>query len=182
MPLSTGRVCGSCQLCCRLMPVRSLGKPGWKRCKHQKFGVGCKVYRDLESISPECRLWNCRWLVNDDTDDLHRPDRSHYVIDIMPDFVTLVDLSGNERHLPAIQIWVDENYPDAHRDPALRAYLSRQGEIDSSVAIIRSGSSEGFVLIPPTMMEDHQWHEHRGDPPGEPHSVGEIVSALFGEG
>ena len=57
-----------------------------------------------------------------------------------------------------MQVWVDPLYPDAHRDPALRAYLLRRGE-QGIAAIIRYSSSRGFVLFPPNMATDGQWHE-----------------------
>lgn len=82
------RACGDCQLCCKLVPVPELGKKASHRCKHQKFGVGCAIYRKRPF---SCAMWNCRWLTDPETNELRRPDRSHYVIDAMPDFVTLTD-------------------------------------------------------------------------------------------
>jgi hypothetical protein len=39
---------------------------------------------------PECcQMWNCRWIVSDLPVDMARPDRCHYVVDVMPDFITL---------------------------------------------------------------------------------------------
>jgi len=52
------------------------------------MGKGCAIYAKRPM---SCALWNCRWLVNDDTAELSRPDRSPYVIDIMPDYVTVLD-------------------------------------------------------------------------------------------
>ena len=114
------RQCGDCQLCCKLLPVKSLAKLAGQRCSHQRHHKGCAVYKQLGRVSPECKLWNCRWLVEDDTEGLSRPDRSHYVIDLMPDFVTLRDdATGQANHVQVVQIWVDPKHPDAHRDPAL---------------------------------------------------------------
>jgi hypothetical protein len=73
-----------------LLPVKELGKGAGERCRHQR-GLGCKVYHQLKTVSPSCAMWTCRWLVEDDTSDLSRPDRSHYVIDVMPDYVRWVD-------------------------------------------------------------------------------------------
>ena len=72
----------------RAPAVRSLGKPARQRCKHQRHHKGCAVYRK-RGFPPGCGAWNCRWLVEDVTDGLSRPDRSHYVLDVMPDYVTL---------------------------------------------------------------------------------------------
>lgn len=68
---------------------------------------------------------------------MSRPDRTHYVIDVMPDFITLVyDETGALTNVEVVQIWVDPSYPDAHRDPALRAYIERRGE-EGIAAIVR---------------------------------------------
>jgi hypothetical protein len=172
------RQCGECQLCCRLLPVRALGKGANTRCRHQKFGKGCAVYHQA-AMPPECMMWNSRWLVNDDTGDLPRPDRSHYVIDIMPDFITVREnATGATQTVEVIQIWLDPKYPDAHRDPALRAYLARRA-LEGKVGLVRT-PSKGFVLAPPAMSEDGQWHEIDSMEREAQHSFTEIVQALGG--
>lgn len=153
------RQCGDCQLCCKLLPVRSLGKVAGERCKHQRHSKGCAVYARLAMVSPECRLWSCRWLVEDDTADLRRPDRSHYVIDIMPDFVTLRnDETGELEHVQVVQIWCDPKFPDAHRDPALRAYLERRGE-ERIIGLVRYDNTNGIGLFPPKLSSTGEWVE-----------------------
>ena len=144
------RQCGDCQLCCRLLAVRSLAKPYHTKCKFQKFHKGCTVY-NTPAMPPECKIWNCRWIVNDDTADLSRPDRSHYVIDIMPDFVTLQTDAGKEHHFEAVQIWIDPAHPDAHRDPALRRYLLRLGA-RGAVGMVRYDNARVLLLVPPNMI------------------------------
>lgn len=81
------RTCGDCQLCCKLLPVRAVGKGANERCRHQRFGKGCAIYHH-PSFPVECRVWSCRWLVDPEAHGLSRPDRTHYVVDIMPDFLT----------------------------------------------------------------------------------------------
>ena len=139
--------------------MRSLGKGAGERCKHQRHHKGCAVYHELARVSPECRLWSCRWLVNDDTADLRRPDRSHYVIDLMPDFVTLRDdATGEFEHIQVVQIWVDPKFPDAHRDPALRAYLERRAAEDV-IGLVRWDNEKAIAIFPPALSNDGQWHE-----------------------
>ena len=98
----TNRKCGDCQLCCVLLPVADgaavtlpngrvhqmagLNKPANTRCPYQKHGVGCKLH-GTKDMPYSCSIWVCKWLTGDDTADLPRPDRSHYVIDPMPDVV-----------------------------------------------------------------------------------------------
>lgn len=86
--MTTKRQCGDCQLCCRLLPTEEIGKVANVRCQYQKAGKGCAIH----SRKPmSCSLWNCRWLVDDDCADQLRPDRSHIVIDIMPDVLRMVE-------------------------------------------------------------------------------------------
>lgn len=144
------RRCASCTLCCKLLPVPPLGKKAGEKCKHQRF-KGCTVYHK-PGMPPECMLWSCRWLVNDDTADLQRPNVSHYVIDIMPDHITLQDnQTGALMAIQVVQIWVDPAHPNAHRDPALRAYLLRRGE-EGIAALVRYDAKRAMTLLPPNMI------------------------------
>jgi hypothetical protein len=172
------RTCGTCTKCCVLLPVRSLDKLAGQRCKHQSHARGCKVYANLARVSPECRLWSCRWLVNDDTGDLSRPDRSHYVIDLVPDFVSLRDeATGELQHVQVVQIWVDPKHPDAHRDPALRAYLERRAK-DNIIGLVRFNDMEAIALFPPELSANGQWNEKGSNMRTTGHTAAEKVAAL----
>jgi hypothetical protein len=149
------RHCGDCTLCCRLVPVPELSKIAGQRCDHQFIG-GCRIYR---SRPVACRLWNCAWLVQPETHEMSRPDRSHYVIDIVEDFVTATNNDTGETFpIPVIQVWVDPKHRDAHKDPALRDYLDKK----KMAAIVRYSSGEGFVLAPPSVNASGKWHEQAG--------------------
>ena len=166
------RKCGECSACCKILPTAEIDKPANTRCQHQRFGKGCAIY-DKRPIS--CRLWSCAWLVGEDTENLSRPDRSHYVIDILPDFVTLRYPDVPDRKVPVIQVWLDPKHPDAHTDPALRAYIEKLG----CMALIRTGSYEAFVICPPKLAHDGQWHEERTniESKGE-HTMREIMEVI----
>lgn len=171
------RQCGSCTLCCRLLPVKELGKGSDERCKHQRH-TGCAIYATRPA---PCRLWFCRWLLNDDGGTLSRPDRSHYVIDSVPDFVTLdPNRDGTEKaDLPVLQIWCDPKHPEAHRDPALRRYLAAVGEKHGCAALVRiqnTAGSSGITLIPPCMSETGDFLEIPSDPLGYEHSAEQIAA------
>jgi hypothetical protein len=171
------RECGGCTLCCRLLPVRELHKPDNQRCTFQRTGKGCAVYDKLARVSPSCVLWSCRWLVNDDTADLRRPDHSHYVLDIMPDFITVSDdEAGWTLDLEIVQVWCDPKHPDAHKDPALREYLKRRGE-EGIAALIRYSARDAFVLFPPAMT-GRDFVEHRTGLQRCDHTVEEIVEGI----
>jgi putative zinc- or iron-chelating protein len=191
-PNSTTRRCGSCSACCKLLPMRAgretravtaavasgmlslaearraipdFDKPAGQRCKYQKYGKGCGVY----STRPfGCRWWNCRWLLNDDTAELGRPDRSHFVIDIAPDFV---ETSGGDQ-IKVIQIWCDPDYPEAWRVPALLAYLERRGK-EGYAALVRFDSDRAYFVCPPAMSEDGQWQIKDSHCSGREHTLAE---------
>lgn len=175
---SIERQCGSCTLCCRLLPTKEINKPANTRCEHQRHGKGCAIYTKRPF---SCRVWSCRWLLNDDTADLSRPDRSHYVIDVIPDYVTAVQEDGTRQDVPVLQIWVDPKYPDAHRDPALRAYIARRGENERLAALIRYNSSDAFLLCPPALSSDGQWHQQGGNMEQREHSLAETLSKFGGK-
>lgn len=168
------RHCGNCTLCCKLLPVRELGKAAGHRCAHQRMGKGCVIYK---SRPMSCVLWDCVWLSGDA--DLRRPDFSHYVVDPAPDYVTALPEDGGDKiTIPVVQVWVDPKFPDAHRDPALRAYLERRAREDGFAAIIRYSSERGFVLFPPSMT-GRGWIENEGTSVGGPqHSQAEIAQKL----
>jgi hypothetical protein len=172
------RECGQCQLCCKLLPVEAVDKLAGQRCKYQRHHKGCAIHAKLMAVAPACAVWNCRWLVEDDTHGLSRPDRSHYVLDIMPDFVTLRnDLDGSSQHVQVVQIWVDPGYPDAHRDPALRAYLERRAK-ENIVGIVRWDDKGAMVIFPPSMNQNRQWNEVMTNMRTKTHSFAEIAAAL----
>jgi hypothetical protein len=174
------RECGDCQLCCKLLPmtgdpdvyvgsqrtantmiqlgliqpndfygaIPDFNKEAGVRCPYQKHNVGCTVY---EQRPFGCKIWNCRWLVNDDTAELRRPDRSHYVIDMSPDYVY-----SNEGHvIPVIQVWVDKKHRDAHQDPVLREYLKRR-TVEGYDALIRWDNRYDCMFL---CWREGQWHE-----------------------
>jgi hypothetical protein len=169
------RRCGDCTLCCRLLPVGELKKAAGERCAQQRGG-GCRVYRTAR-MPRSCSLWNCRWLVDDETAALARPDRSHYVIDSVPDFVTARDNeTGEKTPIPVLQIWVDPAHRDAHRDPALRAYLEKK-EI---AALIRFNSGDGLTIFPPSVTGKDHWLEITGESVPTEHTYADYVRE-FGE-
>jgi hypothetical protein len=174
------RHCGDCTLCCKLLPMKAnataehllavaktieLGlavpgiaefdKPAGERCPDQRHHKGCAIYARRPN---GCQLWNCRWLLNDDTADLRRPDRAGYVIDVMLDFITLDPGDGSpQQNIQAVVIWVDgdERWRD---DVALRDYLIRRG-LEGKVAMIRFNSRDATTVFPPNMCSDGQWRE-----------------------
>jgi hypothetical protein len=169
------RRCGSCTLCCKLTPVVELSKKGGQRCQHQRMGKGCAIYakRPLP-----CRAWDCRWLNGDDTADQRRPDFSHCVIDMLPDYVTAMnDDDGQKFEIPVVQIWVDPKYPTAWRAKEIMAFIERRG-LEGFGAIIRYNEVDATVVFPPSMTGG-RWVEHSGPGMREySHSQADIAEVL----
>ena len=170
------RACGDCQLCCRLLPTDEINKPANQRCPHQKSYCGCTIYPRRPM---SCQLWSCRWLVDESTAGLPRPDRTHYVIDLIPDFITMKPHDGSTpTHIEVIQVWIDPAHRLAHRAPSFRRWLAAQGK----PAIIRYSSKEGFVLFPPALTGGEGWVEHESGLMSEhTHTLEEKAAALGGE-
>lgn len=178
------RECGDCQLCCRLLPMSDnepwrdgppIKKPANVRCPYQKHGVGCSIY-DKRPFC--CEVWTCRWLINDDMDDQSRPDRSHLVVDVMPDYVTIQTEGEPDQKIEVVQVWCDPRYPDAHRNPTFRRYVARLGE-KGILTIIRYNSHDCLTIFPPALMDSGKFHEFTGGMAVQ-RSQKEIVEFLAG--
>lgn len=202
------RKCGDCSLCCKLLPMSPhlypparvaeaadamldagwakpsdfagmrpmWAKPAGEPCKHQRHRKGCTIYEQRPFC---CRIWSCRWLTGDGTAGLPRPDRARYVIDLVPDFVTLRPHDGSEpTNIEVVQIWVDPAAPEAWREPALLAYIEARGQ-EGKAALVRFGNKRGITVFPPSMSGDGQWHEfHGGELRGE-HAGAELIAGLL---
>lgn len=173
------RQCGTCTLCCKLVPVKELRKKANVRCQHQSHAKGCAIY----SRRPlSCAYWSCVWLMGGDhTRDLPRPDRVHYVIDKMPDFVRITDnVTGSEKKQPVLQVWLDPDYPDAHHDPALRAFLEAMCIEKGMLALVRfAGTDRAIMLVPPSANTSGEWVEVESNMSREPeHSAADIHQAM----
>lgn len=151
------RRCGGCTLCCKLLPMRSLMKPSNTRCKHQRSGKGCAIY---ERRPWECQMWSCRWLAaEDETSGMPRPDRAHYVIDMMLDEAQFVDnATGKVNKFSVLQIWVDPAFPEAKDEPHLRAYMLRMAQQHGLPSLLRWSSRVATAVFPPPLGGD-EWHE-----------------------
>lgn len=142
----TGRVCGSCQLCCKLVPVPAIHKAAGSRCQHSKVGRGCTIYATRPFA---CQTWSCRWLADRETAGMPRPDRCHYVVDLVPDSVKVIAEDGRQSQVPVIQVWVDPAFPEAHRAPELRAYMLQMAEKYKLATIVRFDSRRALMVFPP---------------------------------
>jgi hypothetical protein len=72
------RECGPCTLCCDVVGVRELGKPGFEACD-KICADGCAIY---DERPPGCRGYNCMWIQGQLRDE-DRPDLVGVVCDRM---------------------------------------------------------------------------------------------------
>lgn len=150
------RNCGKCTLCCRLLPTGD-GKPANTKCPHSRRHRGCTIY---DTRPRSCRLWSCSWLIDQDIADNHngilRPDRGHYIIDPVPDYVSLQQ-TDCEIRLRTIQVWCDPRFPEAYKAAALKQYLREQAK-KNSIGLVRYSSHDAFLWVAPefTKLEDFE--------------------------
>jgi hypothetical protein len=163
------RSCGDCTLCCKLLPVVELAKGANERCKYQRR-TGCRVYHRA-GMPVCCGLWNCAWLAGE---PVSRPDRSHCVIDILPDFVTGThEEDGHEDRIDVTVIWVDPAYRDAWRTDEMRAYIERRAK-EGVATLIRFNERDGLCVFAPPLTSDGKWWEKEGPSSGRNHTPAEI--------
>jgi hypothetical protein len=122
-------------------------------------------------------LWSCAWLTGE-AKEARRPDRCGYVIDIMPDFVSVTN-DGVSADVLVTQVWVDPKRPLAHRDPTLRAYIERT----QRPAVVRYGNAPGnkFVfLVPPSLVKTEEWIEKEDEVNSQPEHTAAQVAEVRG--
>jgi hypothetical protein len=160
------------------VPTPDIDLPANTHCQHE-CRKGCAIYT-RRPVS--CQMWSCKWLLGEDVG--LRPDRSGYVVDMMPDFVTSVDDDdGRQKRWPVMQVWVDPARPDAHKAPALRRWIEQQGQELRMMTIVRFGNDGGMLICPPSMSDSHTWVEKTSNMrQGKPNSAGEVVRELARQG
>lgn len=159
----TGKQCGACQLCCRLMPIVALRKPANTRCQYQSFKRGCVVHGHPSAFPVACRTWSCLWLGSTEVSGLPRPDRAHYVLDMDTCEVPMANTDGSSVRVSCFQIWVDPAWPNAWRAPALRAWMEREGARLKAGFVIRWGPVKALLVLPPVFDKTNgEWHEIPG--------------------
>lgn len=158
--VGTGRRCGDCQLCCKLVPVPVLRKSAGEKCRHARHGKGCTIYEQRPMV---CKTWSCRWLADPTTSAMPRPDRAHYVIDLEYDYITMVDNAGDAgRRVQVMQVWCDPAFRNAWDTKPLRDFMLAIATKWSVATIVRFDSRDALTVFPPPLSRDGQWHVVRG--------------------
>jgi hypothetical protein len=119
-----GRECGDCTLCCKVMAIEELAKPASLWCSHCKPGRGCLIYANRPA---ECESFSCRWLVDEQLDQLW-------------------NLTTSE---DGIEIRCDPGFPDAWRKEPFRSEIRQwaaSGETLDMTVVVMSGQKLTLVM------------------------------------
>jgi hypothetical protein len=92
-----GRSCGTCSLCCKVVGVEEIAKPGGTWCPHCQRGKGCSIY---EARYDSCRSFYCLWMTESGLGPEWKPERAKFAL----------VKTENGRHLTAC---VDPGFPSA---------------------------------------------------------------------
>jgi hypothetical protein len=139
----TGRECGNCSLCCRLLDVPEAGKQTAQWCPHCRPGKGgCSIY----AARPQaCRHWACSWLVNSDFGDEWFPKACGIV----------VDMHRMEDDSIVMRFHVDPRTPDNWRKEPFYSQIKQaalrglRGDIGQQFGTIISIAKKPWLLVLP---------------------------------
>jgi hypothetical protein len=119
--ITTGRECGKCSLCCKLLRVLELDKAANQWCQHCKPGHGgCAIHDARPQI---CRGYFCGWMLSRGVGDDWYPLTCHMIL-------SLAKIGG----VQTVTVTVDGSYPLVWREPhyhqQLRALALRGLKVD----------------------------------------------------
>ena len=76
--LVSGRSCGPCTACCRVLEIKALEKAAGILCRHNT-GAACGIYQKRPEA---CARWHCLWRRIEALPDELRPDQSGVVFSL----------------------------------------------------------------------------------------------------
>jgi len=130
------RICGTCSLCCKLLPIAALGKPADRWCKHSHPGAGgCAIY---ESRPDTCRSFHCAWLADAAIEDHWNPLHSKMVMQITGGHDDLYDLF--------IDIHVDRGAANIWRTEPYYSELKRLSHVQRTLVRVFYGLRTWMIL------------------------------------
>jgi hypothetical protein len=128
--IASGRQCGDCTLCCKVMAIEELAKPAGTWCQYCKPGRGCLNYSGRPG---ECRSFSCLWLTDERFGHHWKPNKSKLVLTTSED---------------GIEIRCDPGFPDAWRREPFRseiAKLASAGETHDVTVLVIVGQKMTLV-------------------------------------
>ena len=139
------KTCGTCTLCCTVVPVKEIDKRSFTPCRHlrtiiHKHGPGCSIYPERPF---SCKGLACVWLDMPEIEEQYRPDRVGFVVDTQLDVVTV---NGNDR--VAAQIWVEQGHEEDWRySEAAHKFLDALfGNKDITVVLWRISPDYAYIM------------------------------------
>jgi hypothetical protein len=133
-PLVPGRSCGSCTLCCIVLPVSELRKPPSVACAHMVAGKGCAIHANRPA---SCRHFFCGWRLDPNVDALWKPDICGFVLTVNLYYSALMLLVDPARPLA----WRMQPYSGRLKEWAGRAFQDNK-------RIVALVNGEMTVLLP----------------------------------
>lgn len=122
---ATGRACGECTLCCRLIPVQAMDKPAGVKCPACIPGGGCSIYAERPN---QCRGFLCNWVIGEGPPAM-RPDLVHCVFDFEPP-------------TQIMRCHVHPQHADAWRSGPVAAHIRVHHQLGTNVQVIVQNGSK----------------------------------------
>jgi hypothetical protein len=107
-------LCGSCNLCCKLMRIDEVQTPRGQWCQYAKPGKGCAVYEDRPA---PCRDYECMWLQS----QKHEGGKHAMPAELKPNKCRVVMDFTTDGKFPLLH--VDPDYPHAIDNLHVRAFI-----------------------------------------------------------
>lgn len=132
--IKPARDCGGCTLCCKVMAVKALDKPGGTWCAHCSFSQGCTIH---ETKPDECRDFYCGYLMMPNLDERWKPSVSKLIVVAAPEEAKMT-------------IYVDASRPNAWREEPFHSRLrlwARHAMAEDAKVIVALGR-RAIVILP----------------------------------
>jgi hypothetical protein len=140
--LETGRSCGACSMCCKLLPIAALGKPADRWCTYCSPGSGgCTIY---ENRPQTCKSFICNWLGDPIFGDHWYPLKSKMVVQITG--------GHDDKYDVFVDVHVDQGAPDAWRAAPYYSELQHMSAANRTLVRVFYGSRT-WIVLPDTDVE-----------------------------
>ncbi|OYW79148.1 MAG: hypothetical protein B7Z26_08540 [Asticcacaulis sp. 32-58-5] len=128
------KVCGDCNMCCKVYDIDDLGKKAGDLCHHTGHVKGCGVW----GLHPKtCQDFKCLWLKHEDLNALWRPDIAGFVLRLDPNGTTL-------------NIDVDHGRANAWRAEPYYSQIKLWSEVFPTQGLVLIHSKDGLWVVTPT--------------------------------
>jgi hypothetical protein len=137
----TGRTCGDCSMCCKVMYVPELDKPDGVWCRHAKPGAGCGIYETRPQV---CRGFMCLWVLEPRMSEALKPTRSKVVLS------SSHSTGPDGRMTYMLLASCDASAPDAWRREPMYGFLKDQTRTPDGrpqAVVVRAGK-RSWVMTP----------------------------------